>query len=74
MLWLKPLIPDPNEANLIDLPGVSTDGTWASDSRSIPLSGLNWAVLSNLDRAITETGGVERLLDGDEAGLAVLKA
>ena len=53
-LWLKPLIPDPNEANLIDLPGVSTDGTWASDSRSVLLSGLNRGVFSNMDRAINQ--------------------
>jgi hypothetical protein len=73
-LWLKPLIPDADEANLVDLPGVSTDGTWASDSRSLLLSGLNRGVFSNLDRAIIETAGVERLLDGDKAELAVLKA
>ena len=73
-LWLKPLIPDADEANLVDLPSVWSDGSWAGDSRSILLSGLNRGVFSNLDRAIIETAGVERLLDGDKAELAVLKA
>jgi hypothetical protein len=74
MLWLKPIIPDPNEANLVDLPTSWNDGSWASDSQSILLSGMNRGVFSNLDRVNIDTTGVERLLDGEEVELAILKA
>jgi hypothetical protein len=74
MLWLKPLIPDPNEANLVDLPTSWNDGSWAGDSQSILLSGMNRGVFSNLDRVNIDTAGVERLLDGEEVELAILKA
>ncbi|MGB3716813.1 MAG: hypothetical protein WA996_20535 [Candidatus Promineifilaceae bacterium] len=74
ILWLDPIIPDPDEANLHALLTAWSDGSWANDSRSILLSGLNRGSFSHLDRANIVTEDVNRLLDGEIVKLGILKA
>lgn len=74
ILWLEPIISDPNEANLHDPPDLWSAGSWAIDGRSILLSDLDRGEFSNLARASRETESVDRILEGEMAQLAVTDA
>ena len=73
VLWLDPLAPD--EANLHDLPDeLWRTGSWAKDSRSILLSGANYAAFSDLVRVRRDSNESERLIAGETEGLYIYKA
>ena len=75
ILLLDPIAPDLDEANLHDAPGDSwSRGTWASDSQSMLLSGVqnaSYGDLVQVERASLESG---QLIDGHSERIWVTDA
>ena len=72
ILWLDPVAPDPLEANLNDSPGgLWLNGSWANDSQSILLSGINYSQFGDLASLRRDTDELDLLLSGEVEGLFI---
>jgi hypothetical protein len=65
MVWLEPLAPVDDDSNVKDPEGQWVDAAWSLDGRSIWLSGLDRAVVSDLAQAGREQAEVTVLLEGE---------
>lgn len=75
ILWLDPVAPDPVEANLNESPGgLWLNGSWAADSQSILLSGVNYSQFGNLAFLRRDTDELELLVSGEAEGLFIYHA